>query len=95
MTRWPTLVDTYVCETLNELFATATTIMARASRVSSPVRPWGRATSMIARIRNGLTSETSDEAATSTPTKSRFQRYGRNSATIRRSGTRGLACGTQ
>ncbi len=68
----------------------ATTIMPRASTESRPVLPWGRATSMTSRIRNGLTSETSDEAATSTPTKSRFQRYGRKSRAMRRSGTRGL-----
>src|SRR5271165_4018739 len=73
-----------------ELLATATTIMALASTASRPVRPWGRATSMTARIRNGLTSEISDDAPTRNATNSRLHRYGRNSATIRRSGTRGL-----
>ena len=74
MTRWPTLAETYVCETPNELLATATTIMARARMASRPVRPWGSAVSMIARIRNGLTSETSEDAATRTATNSRFHR---------------------
>src|SRR5258708_32592844 len=64
--------------------------MARASTPSRPVRPWGRATSMTARIRNGLTSEISDDAPTRKATNSRLHRYGRNSATIRRSETRGL-----
>src|ERR1700730_5471519 len=90
MTRWPTLVDTYTCETLIELLAIATTIRARASTASRPVRPWGRATSMTARIRNGLTSEISDDAPTRKATNSRLHRYGRNSATIRRSETREL-----
>ena len=74
MTRCPTLVDTYVCETLKELLAIDTTTMPMASRVSSPTRPWGRATSMIARIRNGLTRDTRDEAPTRTPTNSRLHR---------------------
>src|SRR5580693_5786219 len=93
MTRWPTLVETYVCETLNELLAMATTIMPRASTASRPVRPCGSATSMTARMRNGLTRETRDDAPTRTATNARLQRYGRKRRRMRRIGTRGLLLG--
>ena len=74
MTRWPTLVDTYVCETLKELLLIATMTMPSASSVSRPVRPCGKATLMISRIRNGLTIETSEEAPTRTATNARLHR---------------------
>ena len=39
ITRWPTLVDTYVCDTLKEPLLIATMTMPNASSVSSPGRP--------------------------------------------------------
>ncbi len=84
MTSWPTLAETWVCQTLNELVEIETTIMPRASSDSSPVLPCGSAVSMISRIRNGLTRETRDEPATRNATNSRLLRYGRNSPRMRR-----------
>ena len=67
-----------VTTTATALVSNATTviaaIIAMARMASRPVRPCGRATSMTPRMRNGLTSETSEEAATRRRTKPRLQR---------------------
>ncbi|CAM5464016.1 hypothetical protein SFUMM280S_10949 [Streptomyces fumanus] len=68
MTRWPTVVEIRVCRTPKTLVSTAPRIMPRASRLSSPVRPSGMATSRISFSRKGVATETSDAAPTSRPT---------------------------
>lgn len=74
MTRWPTVVEIRVCSTPKTLVSTALRIMPSASRLSSPVRPSGSATSRIAFRRNGEATETSDDAPTSSPTIARRPR---------------------
>lgn len=68
MTRWPTVVEMKVWSTPNTLVTTAVRIMPSASRLSSPVRPCGIATSSISRSMNGEATPTSEEAPTSRPT---------------------------
>ncbi len=74
MTRWPTVVEIRVWSTPNTLVTTAVRIMPSASRLSSPVRPSGIATSRISFSRNGEATPTSEEAQTSSPTTARRPR---------------------
>ncbi len=84
MTRCPTVVEISVCSTLSTLVTTAAAIIPSASSVSSPVRRSGIAVSSTARNRNGVTTDTTADAATSSPTTASRPAYGRNSPRIRR-----------
>ncbi len=74
MTRCPTVVEISVWSTPKTLVTTAVRIMPRASRLSSPVRPCGIATSSISLRRNGEATPTSEEAPTSRPTTASLPR---------------------